>query len=513
MQGRRQVSRSPALPRATVLIGALVLAQSALAGTVPSFFSAGNLVVIVEGNGMVNAAANTQTYLDDQASPMTLFQYKPTGTSSATYVNALVLPQTAAGKNLAVSAEYGSSSEGTLQLSGNGQYLTLMGYGVNAAAYNANPAMYGTALSNTGKSVTALAQSGSMTNQSVYTPVARVAVLINGVGTVDSTTGLFNVFNDNNPRSAFSVDGSAFYVSGQGTSGDATGGVFYAAKGSSSAVAITGLDTKSGPTKTPPNAPSAQDTRIVQVVNGQLLVSADSTQGVAASNRDFIGTLGAAGVLPTALANNGAGPAQLNGFGTSSTGMLKLTTSNGNSVNLAAAGKTVNLSPEGFFFANASTLYVADSGIPKNATASSTLGDGGLQKWTNSSSDGSGLWSLDYTLSSGLNLVANTATAGSTGLLGLTGKVVGSEVQLFATNYTLGDTDPTFLFGISDTLLAMTKNAGASFAMLATAPADSTFKGVAFAPTADASAVPEPSTTAMFVAGLGTLLMRRRQKS
>ena len=35
------------------------------------------------------------------------------------------------------------SSEATLQLSGIGQYLTILGYGVNAAAFDANPAQYG----------------------------------------------------------------------------------------------------------------------------------------------------------------------------------------------------------------------------------------------------------------------------------------------------------------------------------------------------------------------------------
>lgn len=466
-------------------------------------FFTGNLVVSVEG-----AAFTSNTYADDAASPLTLFQYKPTATTSAVYVNSLVLPQTAVGKNLAVSGEYGSSSEGTIQLSGNGQYLTIMGYGINAATYNAAPATYGTAQANPAKSTTALAQSGSMTNQTAYTPVARVAVTINSAGTVDSSTGLFNVYNDNNPRSVYSADGTSFYVSGQGTSGDATGGVFYATKGSSSATAITGLDTKTAATSTTASVASAQDTRIVQVVNGKLYVSADSKQG-SGNNRDFIGTLGTTGTLPTTLANGGAGATQLTGFGASTAGLLNITAANTNGVN--AAGKTVNLSPEGFFFANAGTLYVADSGIPKNASGASTLGDGGLQKWSNTKSDGSGTWTLNYTLSSGLNLVANSAAAGSTGLLGLTGQVVGGQVQLFATNYTIGDTDPTYLFGISDTLAATTKDNSETFATLATAPADSNFKGVSFAPTT-ISAVPEPSTYAMFALGLAALFMLRRRR-
>ena len=58
---------------------------------------------------------------------------------------------------------------------------------------------------------------------------------------------------------------------------------------------------------------------------------------------------------------------------------------------------SVNLSPENFFFANSTTLYVADGGDPKDGG----LGDGGLQKWTFNGTQ----WVFDYTLSAGLNLV------------------------------------------------------------------------------------------------------------
>ena len=46
--------------------------------------------------------------------------------------------------------------------------------------------------------------------------------------------------------------------------------------------------------------------------------------------------------------------------------------------------------------------------------------------------------------------MANTASAGTTGLIGLTGKVVGGQVQLFATNATINDLDQTFLYGVTD---------------------------------------------------------------
>ena len=460
---------------ALAIVFALLMRASAFAQT----FTPGNLVVSVEGNGVEGALSGP--YTDNQAGPLTLFQYAPTGSTSATYVNSFVLPQTASGSNGPVSAEYGSSSEATLQLSGNGYLLTIMGYGVNAADFNVNPGSYSPDPGNT-----ALGQSGSQSPapSASYTPVPRVVALIDAFGNVNSSTGIYNVFNANNPRSAYTLDGQNIYVSGQGTSGDTTGGVFYTTLGTSSATAITGLDTSSGT--------AAQDTRTVQIFNNTLYVSVDSKQG-SGSNRDFIGTLGSPPA--TSLFNSGAGPTQLPGFATSS-GKVTITSgvnSNGNGPN---AGKQINISPENYFFANSTTLYVADSGAPKNNSASSSLGDGGLQKW----SLVSGNWVLDYTLYNGLNLVANSNTSGTSGLYGLTGHVnlIAGTVDLYTTNYTLADLDQTYLYGITDTLSFTTASQASreSFAQLATAPADSNFKGVSFAPAVTTTPTPTASPTA-----------------
>src|ERR1700734_417847 len=178
-----------------------------------SSFTEGDVVVSVEGNG-----SNTGDYTDNQAAPLTLYE---DGSSGTGFVGSFQLPQTNSGANFAVSGEYGSSSEGPLQLSGNGRYLTIAGYGVNANAFNANPGAFSPDPTNT-----ALGQSGSLTGQS-YTAVPRVVALIDANGNVNSTTALFNVFNANTPRSAYTADGVNIYVSGQGTSGDNTGGTFY----------------------------------------------------------------------------------------------------------------------------------------------------------------------------------------------------------------------------------------------------------------------------------------------
>jgi len=485
-----------------------------------SSFTVGDLVVAVEGNGPQDP---TQTYADNQGAPLTLYEYGLTGTTSATMVGGLILPQAftgangnmaAANGNFPISGEYGSSSEGTLQLSGNGQYLTIMGYGVNAATYNSEQTQFNNAFNSTsGANPTkiALGQTCSLSscigtggsNGSNNYAVPRVVALIGANGSVNTTTAVYNVFNDNNPRSAYTVDGTSIYISGQGNSPDNTGGVFYTTLGSQNPsvtpTSITGADAGSG---------TSQETNEVQIYNNTLYVSTDSKEG--ATNRDFIGTLGTAGSPPTTLANGGNGQTMLPGYG-SSNGHGTLTIS-GNGNGLAGQnGKTINLSPQNYFFANSTTLYVADSGVPKNSGGSnSTLGDGGLQKWSLIS----GSWVLDYTLSAGLGLVANTSTDGVSGLYGLTGEVVGGQVELFATSYVLADTDQTYLYGITDTLSDTTASqaSGETFSVLDTAPTDADFKGVAFAPEA---ATPLPAALPLFAGGLGVmgLLTRRRKRN
>ncbi len=492
-------------PKVSRLIGSIAL-TGALLGRLPLLaqqtpqFTTGNLVVVVEGcgvyggtcTGVPNGTGASGSYGDNQAAPLTLFQFAPVGTTSAAYVNSFVLPQTGSGNNYPVSGEYGSSSEGTLQLSGNSQFLTFMGYGVNAATFNANPSAFGAAPS------LALAQSGSLTGQS-YTPVPRVVVTVDAFGNVNSSTPIYNIFNTNNPRSVYTVDGvTSAYVSGQGTGCDLTGGVFFTPLGSpnSAPTPITGGDAV--PTSTCVSSGYtgsyvAQDTRTVQIYNNTLYISIDSTEGKS-DNRSLIGTLGTPPATShftptTPPTGDTGGPNLIPGLGnTGGTGKETITT-NGNNLN---AGKQINISPSNYFFASPSVLYVADTGSPKQSSASSSLGNGGLEKWINSAADGSGTWSLAYTLYTGLNLVANTSTSGTTGLYGLTGTVSGNTVELYATNYTINDLDPTFLYGITDNLTYTTPSQASSesFTQLAAAPSDSNFKGVSFAPTAPPPVTP-----------------------
>jgi hypothetical protein len=511
-------------------------------------FTPGNLVVVVEGcgvhrgtctsvpNGTGNGVGNSSTggYGDNQAAPLTLFQYTPSGTSSVTFVNSLALPQSAENANFPVSSEYGSSSEGTVQLSGAGQYLTLMGYGIDAPTFDAAYAPpftldpYGAAPSG------ALAQSGSLTGQS-YTPIPRVIGLVDAYGNVNSATALYNIFNTNNPRSIYTADGVNAYVSGQGSGCDLTGGVFYVPLGTTNTVptAITGGDAP--PTSTCvasgyTGTVVAQDTRTVQIYNNTLYISMDSKEGTG-DNRSLIGTLGTPPNTTLFTGNNSSGqvgpgntgPLSLSNFGNMKTGKVTITTgahTNGNNLNNSttkvngAALNAINLSPSNYFFASPSVLYIADTGNPKNdsngdnnSSGATNIGNGGLQKWVNSNANGTGTWSLAYTLYQGLNLVNNGGTSGTTGLYGLTGVVSGTSANLYATNATIADTDLTYLYGITDTL-ANTTPPGASlaFTLLDTAPADSNFKGLSWSPTLPAGSstiTTSPSGLAVTTAGSG----------
>ena len=468
MQKSRKVVTQGSLAIAVAV--ALSLGHSRSAGAQTFSFNPNDLVVAVEGNG-----SNTGNYADNQAAPLTLNQYSLSGTTSATAAGSLELPQTTvAGGNYAISGEYGSSSEAILQLSGNGQFLTIMGYGINADTYNSTYDVNGGG--------TALAQSP---NTAVGgSNVSRVVALVGANGSVNTTTAITGVFNQNNARSVATTNGSTFYISGQGVSGDTTEGLFVTQLGATSATAIN----------------TTYDTRSVEIINNQLYVSQDSKVG--SGQLAFIATVGAAGSLPTGATT----PSILSGLSTGSKnsavpGQITLASGNGNSVN-GSSGK-IYISPENYFMANATTMYVTDSGDPK----AGGIGDGGLQKW----SDASGTWKLEYTLSTGLNLVSDTSSSGTSGLFGLTGKVVGNNVELFATNSTLTDTGQTYLYGISDSLSATSASqvTGESFSVLETAAADTDFKGVSFAPV---TPVPLPATAWLMLSGLGGIAAFARKK-
>ncbi len=183
--------------------------------------------------------------------------------------------------------------------------------------------------------------------------------------------------------------------------------------------------------------------------------------------------------------------------------------------------------PDGIWFANATTLYVADEGTGSAADITNGVNVGaGLQKW----SLVNGTWQLDYILTQGLNMgvqysiangpngeVYNTAfNPAAGGLRQITGFVNGDgTVSIYATTSTVSaltdqGADPNQLVSISDLLGATTPSAvsGETFTTLETAGYGEVLRGVSMT-------VPEPSTNAAILGGLGLLgiLASRRRKA
>ena len=162
----------------------------------------------------------------------------------------------------------------------------------------------------------------------------------------------------------------------------------------------------------------------------------------------------------------------------------------------------------GLWFANPTTLYVADEGSGDSTfangsyTADAASTTAGLQKWVYSAA--AGQWQLAYTLQNGLNLgtpytvrgyptginsVTGLPWAPSTdGLRNLTGRVnPNGTVSVWAVTSTVsggGDqgADPNQLVEITDPLKATTPAAGERFRTVVPALYDQVVRGVSFTP-------------------------------
>jgi hypothetical protein len=397
-------------------------------------FKPGDLVVSAYGNSATSS-------LDGQSTVITLIEFSVSGGPA---VSTFALPTSdgvGGSVNLGIVGEYGSSSEGNLQPSSDGRYLTLGGYSATAAANGiqaASNAANGTSFAvGTPYNTTTIALA-----QSADTDVSRIAAAVDINGNVNSSSVFNDLFTTNNPRSVYSSDGLSLYISGQGDGSAADQGIFYAP---------IGLNTVTS-TGTPIGIYNSVDTRFVSGYAGNLVFSVDK-KAVVTGIFEFTG-------LPTASATPVRLTAASNGL-TGSTG--------------------INYSPEGFFFANANTLYVADTGQPKNKSGG-VSGDGGIQKWVLSS----GVWHLQYTFNNPSVFISRAAapqaSSGETGFEAITGQVVGDSVQLFAVSYTAADDEANGLYTISDTLDATT-NPGSTVAEIESAPGSGgiVFKGVTFA--------------------------------
>ncbi|HMS56265.1 MAG TPA: hypothetical protein PKA27_12775 [Fimbriimonadaceae bacterium] len=293
------------------------LASLAAFSAISAPFTPGNLVVIRVGDGSAApTTAGTALFLDEF-------------TTGGSTIQSLAMPTSTSGANRAFTHNGTSTAALGLTRSLNNQYLFLGGY-------DATP--------------------GTVVNNTDSTVINRVVARVDANCNIDTTTALTDAYSTNTAgiRSVYSVDGTGFWLAGNGNA--TTSGIRYATLGASTSTSVV---------QTP-------NTRVVSVWNGQLYAS---TMTGAFRGVNTVGT-----GLPT---GTGEVFTLLNGF-SSDTG-----------------------SPQDvydFYFADAATLYVAD-----NRTAAT---GGGIQKWV----DVAGTWTYQYSLNDGTQGIRRFAAVTAAGI-------------------------------------------------------------------------------------------------
>ena len=388
---------------AVFVFGMVAVTQATLEGNsnrAPNAaFSPNNLVVVRIGDGAAALSSNaTATFLDEYT----------TAAGQAAPVQSIALPTAVNGLNRRLTLSGTATSEGALNRSSNGQYLTLGGY--DAVLGQAN-----------------------VPNTSPAT-VNRVVGRVDSAGVADTTTVLNAAYSFTNIRSAVTDDGTRFWTGGgAGTLGpNEVGGTHYVTLGS------TGASTRIS------NVPA--NTRVTGIFGGQLYTSSSSFTGGTFAGVNQVGT-----GLPTTAGQT--------------TTRLPGVSANLNAYAYVFLDRTAAIS-------GADTLYVADQNTAEGIVKYSFNGT----TWAVRGSTG-------------------TTLANNRGVTGLTGVISGTQVVLYATIGTgAGNTLERFV----DTA-AREVNIAGSFTVLATASANTVFRGVAFAPVAPIvpTAVPTVIPTAV----------------
>ena len=447
-------------------------------------------------------------------SPITLEEL----TTSGAPVTSLAIPTSVA------TTSFSSKSELALNLSPGGGVISFIGY---LAPVNA--------LDISNANTPGIIEPG---NPDTATPTPRVVVTVNANGTITSVPT--NAYPGNNGRAAVYVGNDTWLMAGNAGNGNgspqvtaATGvqvlnaatdsitdGAYDTTKAGSFSIAQTNPATGMpyGTPKQIAKDKTAKDDnyRGLTIFDNTLYV----TKGSGSNGINSVYQVGTKGTLPTTGSSNPINV--LPGFPT--TIARDITVAPGGTTGelgvVVPTGKVdAGFYPFGIWFANASTLYVADEGDGTAANASLDI-ESGLQKWSLIG----GKWMYDYTLQAGLGLgqdytVSGTDYAGDSGsytaatdgLRNITGQVNSNgTVTIYGITSTVSDAgdegaDPNELVSITDTLSDLSLPDDESFSLLQLAAYGQVLRGVSFAP------VPEPASALVFgVAMAGLIGVRRR---
>ena len=365
-----------------------------------------------------------------------------------------------------ITTSFSSKSEGALMRSADRRFLTYMGYnGPDGSEGVSN-------------SYTTGANLAGNTNPLFDREVALVGA--DGSITLQNES---NAYSGDNPRAVISVDGTQFYMAGNsdstitsGTGPGTTIGARYGTPGSNESIQLGVYFASDRPDETAKQHVKDNNFRGIGIYNGNLYVSKGS------------GGNGDDGIFQV---QNGTGNGLPTGTGNTIVHLL------GEPATDPTTGNSAADVPFGFFFANPTTLYVADEGYPNVDANGNLIPDprAGLQKW----SLVNGTWQLDYIITDGLNLLQPVNISGypaptyTYGLRNLTGKVNREDgtVTVYAitsqySTFSSGEPDPTNLVVVTDRISATTQNTHHygldHFVTLQNSGYGQVFRGVAFAP-------------------------------
>ena len=475
--------------------GDLLVSSSTYAGTAGTVV-VGQTLPITPAATASNNGAYFQVFNNETpdpnfgiTSPITITQITPAGAGTGVVVN---VPGTY------LNTSFSSKSELGLNLSTNGTAVTFMAYPAAANQLDlSNSATPGNDFSG---------------DTDVAPATFRAIGQLNADGILTPPTEIIDYSGDN-ARNAILANGSYYTVGASASANVALAGAEMVTPGV--APGTTGLNSTSLGTFSTKD--SANNFRGMTIFNNTLYATKGS--GGASKSVDTVYQVGDAGTLPTGTGN---AITILPGFNTTTQG------------NTTAGGPH----PFGIWFANATTLYVADEGtgliadIQQNGTPSFNGNNSfaGLEKWILNTTTNQ--WTQAYTLTSGLNIGVNYFVSGSVGgatgtyrtatdgLRNITGKVNGDGT---ATIYAITSTastedgtnnaidegcDPNKLVAITDTVSDTTASQASSesFTTLQAAVYGQVLRGVSFTPSAP-TAIDSPTMPVWALFLLGVLLV------